>query len=98
DHVQSIKAAELCEFLQTLFGVEPGVVQVLVIPVRDLAPEPVFLSLRAKGTPPRKEKVGQMLADIGRWLSEHGVARGKIRIELFEPSTQAVHFWGASKL
>mmetsp|Transcript_31485 Transcript_31485/g.90273 ORF Transcript_31485/g.90273 Transcript_31485/m.90273 type:complete len:109 (+) Transcript_31485:61-387(+) len=92
------RAEELCSFLEGLFKVEHGIVQVMIIPVRDLAPEKVYLSLRAKGTPPRKEKVGELLAELQQWLSAHGVAKGKVRIELFEPSQQAVHAWGNSKL
>eukprot|EP00434_Breviolum_minutum_P031624 symbB.v1.2.027960.t1/scaffold2908.1/size67487/3 len=113
-----IQAAELCHFLQEHFGVEPGVVQVMMSVVKDLAPEPVYLSLRAKGTPPRREKVNELLAGIGKYLESKGLSRGpgiegegrpwfhrnpptpagKIRIELFEPSQQAVHSWGSSKL
>mmetsp|Transcript_36916 Transcript_36916/g.110257 ORF Transcript_36916/g.110257 Transcript_36916/m.110257 type:complete len:109 (-) Transcript_36916:6-332(-) len=94
----TFKAEELCSFLEGLFGVEPGVVQVMMIPVKDLTPEKVYFSLRAKGTPARREKVGELLAKLEQWLSAHGVAKGKIRIELFEPSQQAAHAWGSSKL
>mmetsp|Transcript_60899 Transcript_60899/g.122070 ORF Transcript_60899/g.122070 Transcript_60899/m.122070 type:complete len:91 (-) Transcript_60899:40-312(-) len=76
----NFKAAELCGFLEGVFSVEHGIVQVMMIPVRDLAPENVYLSLRAKGTPPRKEKVGELLAKIQQWLSSQGVAKGKICI------------------
>mmetsp|Transcript_98422 Transcript_98422/g.228249 ORF Transcript_98422/g.228249 Transcript_98422/m.228249 type:complete len:109 (-) Transcript_98422:113-439(-) len=92
------QASELCSFLEKLFAVDHGIVQVMMVPVKDLGPEQVYLSLRAKGTPPRKEKIGELLAQIEKWLSTHGVAKGKLRIELFEPSQQAVHAWGASKL
>eukprot|EP00931_Biecheleriopsis_adriatica_P103345 TRINITY_DN78197_c0_g1_i1.p1 TRINITY_DN78197_c0_g1~~TRINITY_DN78197_c0_g1_i1.p1 ORF type:complete len:109 (-),score=28.61 TRINITY_DN78197_c0_g1_i1:54-380(-) len=94
----TFQVTEFVEFLQKLFGVEPGVVQVMVVPVKDLAPEPVYISMRAKGTPPRREKIGQLLAEVEKWLSAHGTGRGKIRIELFEPSHQSVHAWKPSKL
>mmetsp|Transcript_36384 Transcript_36384/g.67745 ORF Transcript_36384/g.67745 Transcript_36384/m.67745 type:complete len:109 (-) Transcript_36384:50-376(-) len=98
EHMPKIPAAEFCHFLQEHFQVEPGVVQVMMTTVKDLAPEPVYISLRAKGTPPRREKVGEILAGIGRWLAGRGLDTGKIRIELFEPSQQAVHAWRGSKL
>mmetsp|Transcript_112451 Transcript_112451/g.223458 ORF Transcript_112451/g.223458 Transcript_112451/m.223458 type:complete len:110 (+) Transcript_112451:75-404(+) len=90
------KASELCCFLEGLFQVDPGVVQVMIIPVADLAPTRVYLSLRAKGTEPRKAKVGELLNEIGQWLSARGISAGKLRIELFEPSQQAVHAWNSS--
>ncbi|CAK9110791.1 unnamed protein product [Durusdinium trenchii] len=95
EDMPKIKAAELCHFLQDHFAVEPGVVQVMMSVVKDLAPEPVYLSIRAKGTPPRREKVADLLAGIGRYLDSKGLGRGKIRIELFEPSQQAAgEPWG----
>eukprot|EP00439_Symbiodinium_sp_Y106_P074950 s408_g14.t1 len=93
-----IPAAEFCHFLQEHFKVEPGIVQVMMTAVKDLAPEPVYISVRAKGTPPRREKVNELLAGIGRWLTGKGLRSGKVRIELFEPSQQAVHAWRDSKL
>eukprot|EP00913_Durusdinium_trenchii_P031132 g29152.t1 len=73
EDMPKIKAAELCHFLQDHFAVEPGVVQVMMSV--DLAPEPVYLSIRAKGTPPRREKVADLLAGIGRYLDSKGLGR-----------------------
>ncbi|CAJ1367698.1 unnamed protein product [Effrenium voratum] len=98
EHMPKVQAGDFCHFLQEHFGVEPGVVQVMMTTVKDLAPEPVYVSIRAKGTPPRREKVNEILQGIGRWLADKGLAKGKIRIELFEPSQQAVHAWTESKL
>eukprot|EP00930_Biecheleria_cincta_P086630 TRINITY_DN7589_c2_g1_i1.p1 TRINITY_DN7589_c2_g1~~TRINITY_DN7589_c2_g1_i1.p1 ORF type:complete len:110 (+),score=26.93 TRINITY_DN7589_c2_g1_i1:1-330(+) len=92
----TFKASELTKFLEQLFGVEPGVCQVMMTSVKDIAPEPVYFSIRAKGTPPRIEKIKDLLAEMGKWLSNHGVPQGKVRIELFEPSQQNVHSWNAS--
>ncbi|CAK9110736.1 unnamed protein product [Durusdinium trenchii] len=109
EDMPKIKAAELCHFLQDHFAVEPGVgshegtecttettnttsgeTEGSAIRIRH-----VYLSIRAKGTPPRREKVADLLAGIGRYLDSKGLGRGKIRIELFEPSQQAAgEPWG----
>lgn len=90
----AFSAQELCTFMESLFQVTPGIVQVMMIPVKDLAPEHVFMSIRAKGTADRKEKVNALLSAIGAWLEEHGVPSGRSRIELFDPPQQGAHRWG----
>mmetsp|Transcript_46742 Transcript_46742/g.99867 ORF Transcript_46742/g.99867 Transcript_46742/m.99867 type:complete len:230 (-) Transcript_46742:144-833(-) len=88
------RAQELCTFMEGLFGVQPGIVQVMMVPAWDLAPEQAFMSIRAKGTPERKEKVNELLAAMGVWLTSHGILTGRTRIELFEPTQQAAQRWG----
>merc|ERR1719343_411819 len=65
-----------------------------MIEVHDLAPEQVFMSVRAKGTADRKEKVNELITKVGSWLEAKGVMNGRVRIELFEPTQQAAARWG----
>mmetsp|Transcript_5920 Transcript_5920/g.10599 ORF Transcript_5920/g.10599 Transcript_5920/m.10599 type:complete len:162 (+) Transcript_5920:72-557(+) len=87
-------AQELCTFMEGLFQAQPGIVQVMMIPAKDLAPEQVFMSIRAKGTADRKEKVNELLSALSAWLEQHGVPSGRSRIELFDPPQQGAQRWG----
>mmetsp|Transcript_67665 Transcript_67665/g.195921 ORF Transcript_67665/g.195921 Transcript_67665/m.195921 type:complete len:112 (-) Transcript_67665:87-422(-) len=93
DFPKTFGATELEAFLLGHFGVERGVVQVMFIPVRELSPEPFYISIRAKGTPERAKRTAELLAGLEGWLTQRGVTRGKVRMELYEPSLQSVRAW-----
>mmetsp|Transcript_65426 Transcript_65426/g.211980 ORF Transcript_65426/g.211980 Transcript_65426/m.211980 type:complete len:98 (-) Transcript_65426:184-477(-) len=75
-----------------------GIVQVNIIVVHDMAPAPFYVSLRAKGTPERTKKAGDLLTALSEWLVAKGHAKGKIRMELYEPSLQHNKAWGVAPL
>eukprot|EP00443_Scrippsiella_acuminata_P094467 CAMPEP_0115519282 /NCGR_PEP_ID=MMETSP0271-20121206/78351_1 /TAXON_ID=71861 /ORGANISM="Scrippsiella trochoidea, Strain CCMP3099" /LENGTH=125 /DNA_ID=CAMNT_0002950279 /DNA_START=29 /DNA_END=402 /DNA_ORIENTATION=- len=75
EDLPKFSASDLEQFLIKLFGVDPGIVQVLMLPVYDLSPDAFYVSIRAKGNPERRERMPAMLSELSAWLATRGAAR-----------------------
>ena len=84
-----------------MWDVPRGVLQLNVTrsPEGMLYPETdLYLSIRAKAKKDRTpERVKAIMEKMEKWLTNAGMPKGKIRVELYEPSLQFAHGWNGAK-